>query len=104
MDFDFYSLFRNGTWLLNIALVAIAGGISFYRGKIVLGVGFLFLFVLNAFTFMWNKFLYEWIVDLFDFDMYGTLYDFYWGVNGVLLLIAWAVICGGLVGIGAKTK
>ena len=103
MDFDFYDLFRRGTWLLNIALFAIAGGISFYRGKIVLGVGFLLLFVLSAFGFMWHLFLYEWLLELFGWDDV-TLYKFYSSADSVLRLIVWAVIGGGLLGIGAKTK
>ena len=61
------------------------------------------MFVLGAFGFVWETFLYDWLLELFEWDSV-TLYKFYSGVDSVLRLIAWAVIGGGLVGIGAKTK
>ena len=104
MDFDFFYVFRTGTWFFNIALTAIAGGLAFYRGKMLLGAGFLFIFVLSAFSWMWSVFLYEWIVEFFELEMFSTLHKVYWGTAGVLELVGWAIVCAGVAGVGDTTK
>ena len=95
MDLDFVQLLGRALWALIVLFYMVAAGLSFHRGKLLLGCGFVLMFLTGGFTWIFSVFLAEWVIQTFPSES-STIFNARWILTGLVEVGAWVLVCAGL--------